>query len=74
MPFRRLVREVCQDVAPPLHDWRFQSAAMLALQHAAEAYLVGLFEDSQLCAIHAKRVTIMAKDLQLALRLRGERR
>ena len=46
--------------------------AILALQEAAEAYLVGLFEDANLCAIHAKRVTIMAKDLQLVLRLRGE--
>jgi len=46
--------------------------AILALQEAAEAYLVGLFEDSNLCAIHAKRVTLMAKDMHLALRLRGE--
>ncbi len=45
----------------------------MALQEAAEAYLVGLFEDSNLCAIHAKRVTIMAKDIQLARRIRGER-
>ncbi|CBI24852.3 unnamed protein product, partial [Vitis vinifera] len=40
---------------------------------AAEAYLVGLFEDTNLCAIHAKRVTIMPKDIQLARRIRGER-
>ena len=46
---------------------------MLALQESAEAYLVGLFEDTNLCAIHAKRVTIMTKDLQLARRIRGER-
>jgi histone H3 len=45
----------------------------MALQEAAEQYLVGLFEDSNLCAIHAKRVTIMAKDIQLARRLRRER-
>ncbi len=52
---------------------RFQGNAILALQESAEAYLVGLFEDSNLCAIHAKRVTIMPKDLQLARRIRGER-
>ncbi|KAL2500999.1 histone H3.3 [Forsythia ovata] len=52
-------------------DLRFQSHAVLALQEAAEAYLVGLFEDTNLCAIHAKRVTIMPKDIQLARRIRG---
>ncbi len=52
---------------------RFQSSAIAALQEAAEAYLVGLFEDANLCAIHAKRVTIMPKDMQLARRIRGER-
>lgn len=70
LPFQRLVREIAQDFAP---DLRFQSAAILALQEATEAYLVSLFEDTNLCAIHAKRVTIMPKDVQLALRLRGER-
>lgn len=54
-------------------DLRFQSQAILALQEATESYLVGLFEDTNLCAIHAKRVTIMPKDLQLARRIRGER-
>merc|ERR1712130_793434 len=54
-------------------DLRFQSAAIGALQGASEAYLVGLFEDTNLCAIHAKRVTIMPKDIQLARRIRGER-
>uniref|UniRef100_A0AAV2LFI6 Core Histone H2A/H2B/H3 domain-containing protein n=1 Tax=Knipowitschia caucasica TaxID=637954 RepID=A0AAV2LFI6_KNICA len=49
------------------------SAAIGALQEASEAYLVGLFEDTNLCAIHAKRVTIMPKDIQLARRIRGER-
>ena len=52
---------------------RFQSTAIGALQEAAEAYLVSLFEDTNLCAIHAKRVTIMPKDIQLARRIRGER-
>merc|ERR1711952_175830 len=50
---------------------RFQSSAVMALQEASEAYLVGLFEDTNLCAIHAKRVTIMPKDIQLARRIRG---
>lgn len=54
-------------------DLRFQSTAILALQEAAEAYLVGLFEDTNLCALHAKRVTITPKDMQLARRIRGER-
>ena len=44
----------------------------MALQEASEAYLVGLFEDTNLCAIHAKRVTIMSKDMKLSCRLRGE--
>ncbi|KAK5599073.1 hypothetical protein CRENBAI_026356 [Crenichthys baileyi] len=54
-------------------DLRFQSSAVMALQEASGAYLVGLFEDTNLCAIHAKRVTIMPKDIQLARRIRGER-
>ena len=54
-------------------DVRFQTHAILALQEAAEAYLTSLFEDTNLCAIHAKRVTIMPKDIQLARRIRGER-
>ena len=62
-PFQRLVREIAQDFENGL---RFQSTAVLALQEASEAYLVGLFEDTNLCAIHAKRVTIMPKDIQLA--------
>ena len=70
LPFQRLVREIAQDYKT---DLRFQSSAVLALQEAAEAYLVGLFEDTNLCAIHAKRVTIMPKDIQLARRIRGER-
>ena len=63
LPFQRLVREIAQDFK---NDLRFQGSAVLALQEAAEAYLVGLFEDTNLCAIHAKRVTIMPKDIQLA--------
>ena len=52
---------------------RFQSSAVLAMQEASESYLVSLFEDTNLCAIHAKRVTIMPKDMQLAKRIRGEK-
>ena len=70
LPFQRLVREIAQDYKS---DLRFQSNAVLALQEASEAYLVSLFEDTNLCAIHAKRVTIMPKDMSLARRIRGER-
>lgn len=93
LPFQKLVREIAQDFNT---DLRFQSTAILALQEASEAYLVGLFQvgrasrqgfvisylesshhvslqDTNLCAIHAKRVTIMPKDMQLARRIRGER-
>jgi histone H3 len=70
LPFSRLVREIAQDYKD---DLRFQATALLATQEAAEAYLVGLFEDSNLCALHAKRVTIMPKDMQLAARVRGTR-
>ena len=69
-PFQSIVREIAQASKT---DLRFQSNAIAALQEAAEAYLVGLFEDTNLCAIHAKRVTIMPKDMQLARRIRGER-
>ena len=70
LPFQRLVRQIAQDFKT---DLRFQGTAIMALQEASEAYLVGLFEDTNLCAIHAKRVTIMPKDIQLARRIRGER-
>ena len=71
LPFQRLVREIAQNIMKT--DIRFQSRAIMALQEASEAYLVGLLEDTNLCAIHAKRVTIMPKDIQLAHRIRGER-
>lgn len=67
-PFQALVREIAQD---RLVDLRFQTSAIMALQEAAEAFLVGLFEDTQLCALHAKRITITTKDMQLARRIRG---
>ena len=71
LPFQRLVREIAQDLGKM--NMRFQSKAIMALQEASEAYLVGLLEDSNLCTIHAKRVTIMPKDIQLARHIRGER-
>lgn len=70
IPFQRLVREIAQAFKA---DLRFQSTAILALQECAEAYLTGLMEDTNLCAIHGKRVTIMPKDMHLALRIRGDR-
>ena len=69
LPFQRLVREIAQDYKT---DLQFQSMAILCLQEAMEAYLVRLFDDANLCAIHARRVTIMPKDIQLARRIRGE--
>ena len=65
-----LVREIAQNFKT---DLRFQAVAIMALQEVSEAYLVGLFEDTNLCGIHAKRVKIMPKDIQLARRIRGER-
>ena len=71
---QRLIREICMELLPSRADqFRFQSAALGALHEASEAYLVGLFEDTNLCAIHAKRVTIMPRDIHLARRIRGER-
>ena len=68
-PFQRLVREIAQRIRA---DPRFQQTAVMALQEAAETYLVVLFEDINLCAIHANRVTIQPKDMRLARRIRGE--
>ena len=69
LPFQRLVWEIAQDFKGRLN---FASGAILALQEAAEAYLIGLFKDTNLCAIHAKCITIMPKDIQLARRICGE--
>lgn len=66
-PFQRVVREISQNFKENL---RFQSSAIGAIQEAAEAYLCSLFEDTNLCAIHAKRITIQPKDMQLVQRLR----
>jgi len=68
-PFQRLVREFTQGHKG---DLCFQSSALGASQEASEVYLVGLFEDSNLCAIHTKRVTIMPKDIQLTRQIRRE--
>jgi histone H3 len=70
-PFQRLVRKFAINLKL---DLRMQSMAVLALQEALEAYLVCLFEDTNECAIHAKHVTIMPKDIQLVQRIRGEKR
>ena len=74
LPFSRLVRELAGNGEQPSGggEWRWRASAMEALQGAAEAYMVDLFSDTNLCAIHAKRVTIMPKDMQLARRIRGE--
>lgn len=68
--FQRLVRQITMAMD---HQLRFQSQALVALQEASEAYIVGLFEDTNLCAIHAKRVTVQKKDMDLARRIRGDR-
>lgn len=69
-PFHRFVRELGAQFK---HDLRFQPQALEAIQEAAEAYMVGVFEDANLCVLHAKRSTILPKDLHLAMRIRGER-
>ena len=67
--FQRVVRELCEQIGPGI---RFESQALLALQEAAESYLVGLFEDSNLCTAHAKRKTLRDTDIKLLRRIRGE--
>ena len=69
LPFARLVKEISDSFGK---KYRWSEEAILALQNALEHYLVGVNEDANLCAIHAKRVTIMPKDIQLARRVRGE--
>ena len=78
-PFQKLIREISQEyrVCPngpgtPSIQVRFQSTAIAALQEAAENFIVGLFEDVNLLAVHAKRVTVMPRDIRLALRIRGD--
>lgn len=69
LPFQRIVRDVARDIRP---DLRFQPKAIDALQHAAEQYMTSVFEDANLCSLHAKRVTLTDRDLGLALRLRNK--
>ncbi|KAJ1365139.1 hypothetical protein KIN20_025366 [Parelaphostrongylus tenuis] len=75
LPFQRVVRDVAREVLKKRNisdEFRWQASALLALQEATEVYLTCLFEDTNLAAIHARRVTIMPKDMQLVRRLRGE--
>jgi len=76
LPFSRVVKEIAMDMTTGMNEYgdrglRWQTSAILALQEATEAYLVHLFEDANLCAIHAKRVTLMTRDIHLARRIRG---
>ena len=73
LPFQHLIREIAQSFEIGGEALRFQSTAVLALQEASEAFIVGVFEDTNLCAIHDKQVTIMKRDMQLALRICGVR-
>ena len=70
LPFQKVVKDICSKIN---QDLRFSSQGLLALQESAESFMTGLFEDSYMCTIHAKRVTLMPKDMQLARRIRGER-
>ena len=70
-PFHRLVREITQALAPGL-GYRYQSTALAALQEAVEVYAICLLSDAQIAAIHARRITVMPKDLHIVRRLRGE--
>ncbi len=75
-PFRRLVKELVGDEMVRLDKdapFRMQETALEAMQEATEAYLINLFMDANLCCIHAKRQTIMHRDIQLARRIRGEK-
>ena len=71
MPFVRVVREIARNCSTAHVELRWQVPALECLQEAAEAFMVRLFEDANLCAIHAKRITIMPKDIHLARRIRG---
>jgi len=69
LPFQRLVREVAQNWT---NSPRFTASAVSALHEASEAFIIEMFQDANLCAVHAKRVTVMPKDIRLARRIRGE--
>ena len=70
LPFSQLVHDIALEIGK--YDLSFQGSAIICLQDAAEAYIVSLMEDAKLCTIHAKRVTIMPKDIQLAHCIWGE--
>ena len=71
--FQRVIREMCErEDITDIKPIRFESQALLALQEAAEAYLVCCFEDAHLCSMHAKRITIQQKDIRLSLRIRSD--
>jgi len=73
LPFARLVKQLCQDhFVPPGGSLKWRASAIEALQEAAEDYLVRLFEDANLCVLHARRVTLMVRDIQLARRIKGK--
>ena len=74
LPFSRLVKGVCVQMQRGRKEYRWQRNAIEALHYAAEAYVVQVLEDAYLCTLHAKRVTLMARDVQLARRIRGLRR
>ena len=69
--FTRLIYDIADTIFPN-QGIRFSLRSVAALHVASEDYLIGLFEDSYLCALHAKRVTLMKKDMTLARRLRGD--
>lgn len=71
IPFIRVVKEITRLFELPDEQFRYTPDALLALQTAAEAYIVSLFEDAYLCSLHANRVTLMPKDIHLARRIRG---
>eukprot|EP01095_Lingulamoeba_sp_RSL-Kostka_P012070 TRINITY_DN4722_c7_g1_i1.p1 TRINITY_DN4722_c7_g1~~TRINITY_DN4722_c7_g1_i1.p1 ORF type:complete len:215 (-),score=49.41 TRINITY_DN4722_c7_g1_i1:50-694(-) len=71
LPFARVVKEISEKFSINGKSWRFQADAIVALQESAEDYIVRLFQDANLCAMHANRVTLMPKDIRLARRIRG---
>ncbi|URE25043.1 histone H3 [Musa troglodytarum] len=70
-PFVRLVREITHFYSKEVNRWTPE--ALIAIQEAAETHMIEMFEDAYLCAIHAKRVTLMQKDIHLARRIGGRR-
>ena len=73
LSFKQLVREILQDFKSSEKAFKLTPVTIMALKEATEAYLIQLLEDSNLCTIHAKRFTILPKDMQLVRRIQGER-